>query len=85
MKNKKNSIWSDETIILAEKLHNELAINNYDWHKYKNNSSKRAAELISGALIKIINHGDNNDINTMLKQSMLWLNKEINDPGCPNH
>ena len=77
--------WSIETINLSKELHSKLTINNIDWHKKKGDPNIRAAELISGALIQLLQEGNPEDVKSMLKQGLLWLNQEIKDPGCPHH
>tara|TARA_B100000700_G_C14725669_1_gene705901 strand:- start:473 stop:727 length:255 start_codon:yes stop_codon:yes gene_type:complete len=79
---KNNQKFSPDTIELALKLHAQLTIDNYDWHKHKNNSSRRAAELISASLVQLINEGENTDIENQLKQAIKWIKNQIQDPGC---
>ena len=79
------SNWSIETKKLAHDLHADLSINNKTWHQLKNNPNRRAAELLSGAMVQLINGGDLSDIEDMMEQGLRWLRREIRDPGCPHH
>ncbi len=82
---KKNYYWSPKTELLMKNLHAELIINNTNWHKLKNNKSRRAAELLSSALLQILKDGNQSDIEDLIKQSLSWIKGEIKDPGCPSH
>ena len=82
MKSKTN--WPLESKKLAIDLHSKLTIKHLDWHKLKSNHKLRAAELISAALIQLLSAGETKNITELLEQSILWLKKEINDPGCPS-
>ncbi len=77
--------WSTKVIDLAIELHAELSLNNKNWHQLKSNHERRAAELIASALIQLIRGGKSSDVEVLLEQSILWLKREIKDPGCPNH
>ena len=80
----KQKTWSKETVQLAEKLHLNLSLSDKNWHKLKNNHAHRAAELLSAAIVQLLQKGEASDIEALTEQSMLWLKKEINDPGCPH-
>ena len=75
---------SSKTLELAIKLHQELTINNDEWHQLKGNHHRRAAELVSSGLLQLLSGGNSSDIEAQLKQGILWLKKEISDIGCPN-
>ncbi len=81
----KKSIWTAKTYRLVQELHLEITLNNENWHRFKNNNSRRSAELLSSALCQIINDGEKSDIESLINQSLLWVRKEVKDPGCPNH
>ena len=84
--NKKNeSIWSEKAKLLAKELHNEIRIDNYNWHKYRGNKQRRSAELITSAISQIINNGDEIEIETLLKQAILWIKEDVKDSGCKGH
>jgi len=76
--------WPENSKELALELHSLLSIRDQNWHQLKNNHERRAAELISGAIIQLLSNGCPNDIEALLEQGILWIKKEINDPGCPH-
>ncbi len=77
---KKN--WPIKTSELARELHSELTLNEKNWHKYSADPDRRAAELISAALVQLLNNGNNSDIHNLMEQGMRWLKREIKPPGC---
>ena len=79
------NIWSKETETLVKALHEELILNNHDWHKLKTNKNRRAAELLTSAISQIINNGKQTDIEALIEQSLRWIKEEVKDPGCPSH
>tara|TARA_Y100001968_G_scaffold82768_1_gene73873 strand:+ start:1064 stop:1321 length:258 start_codon:yes stop_codon:yes gene_type:complete len=85
MKNKDKSIWSKKTILLTQELHEEISLNNYNWHKYRGNKQRRSAELIISAISQLINEGDEAEIEELLKHAILWIREEIKDSGCTSH
>ena len=85
MLKKNNSIWSEKVKLLTKKLHNEISIDNYNWHKYRANKQRRSAELIVSAISQIVNDGDESEIEDLLNQAILWIKEEIKDSGCKNH
>ena len=83
---KKNKyIWSEKVHLLAKELHNEISLNNYNWHKFRGNKQRRSAELIISAISQLINDGDEKEIENLLKQATLWITDKIKDPGCESH
>ena len=85
MNNNKKSIWSKKAKLLAKELHNELSIDNYNWHQYRGNKQRRSAELIISAISQLINDGDEKEIENLLNQAILWIKEEIKDEGCKGH
>ena len=85
MSKKNNAIWSEKVLLLTKQLHNELTLNNYNWHKYRGNKQRRSAELIISAISQIINDGDESEIEDLLNQAILWIKEDIKDTGCKNH
>ena len=84
MKNNQ-SIWSEKAKLLVKDLHNEISIDNYNWHKFRGNKEKRSAELIISALSQLINNGDEKEIENLLSQAILWIKEDIKDTGCKSH
>ena len=84
--NKKNkSIWSEKAKLLAKELHNEISLDNYNWHQFRGNKHRRSAELITSSLSQLIHDGDEVEIETLLNQAILWLKEEVKDTGCKGH
>ena len=80
-----NKIWSEKAKLLAKELHNEISLDNYNWHKFRGNKQRRSAELIISAISHLINDGDEGEIETLLKQAILWIKEEVKDTGCKGH
>ena len=85
MKKENKSIWSRKAISLAKELHNELSLDNNNWHQFRGNKKRRSAELIISALSQLIHDGDEIEIATLLKQAILWIKEEVKDSGCKGH
>ena len=85
MKKEKNSIWSEKAKLLAKDLHNELSLDNYNWHQFRGNKHRRSAELITSSISQLIQDGDEVEIETLLNQAILWLKEEVKDTGCNGH
>ena len=79
------SIWSEEVKLLTKKLHSEISLDNYNWHKFRGNKQRRSAELIMSALSQLINEGDEVEIEDLLKQAILWIKEDVKDNGCKSH
>ncbi len=77
--------WTESTKSLIKELHAELSINNNDWHRLKNSSDRRAAELLISAISQISEGGDKEYVISLTKQALKWINNEVKDPGCPSH
>ena len=78
-------IWPEKVQLLVRELHNEVSLNNYNWHKFRGNKQRRSAELIVSAISQLINNGDEAEIEDLLNQAKLWLKEEIKDTGCKSH
>ena len=85
MINKNKHIWSEKVKLLTKDLHNEISIDNYNWHKFRGNKQRRSAELIISAISQLINDGDEKEIENLLNQAILWIKEEIKDNGCKSH
>ena len=77
--------WPKGSQELAIQLHSKLKLDNKNWHELKNNPERRAAELISGAIVQLISEGNPNDVLNLLTQSEKWIKGEIKAPRCPQH
>ena len=85
MKKESKSIWSKKAKLLAKELHEEICLNNYNWHELRGNKQRRSAELIISAISQLINDGDEIEIEDLLNQAILWIKEEIKDTGCKSH
>ena len=85
MLKKNKPLWSKKVHLLARELHNEISLDNYNWHKFRGNKQRRSAELIISAISQLINDGDDAEIEDLLNQAILWIKEEIKDTGCKNH
>ena len=85
MVKKNQSTWSEKAQLLTKELHKELSLSNYNWHKFRGNKHRRSAELIISAISQLINNGDEEEIEDLLNQAILWLKEDIKDEGCKNH
>ena len=85
MTRKGNQIWSEKAKSLAKDLHNEISLDNYNWHEFRGNKQRRSAELIISAVSQLINDGDEIEIENLLNQAILWIREEIKDKGCKSH
>ena len=82
---KDKHIWSEKAKALAKDLHNEISLDNYNWHEFRGNKQRRSAELIISAISQLINDGDEKEIENLLNQAILWIREEIKDKGCKSH
>ena len=78
-------IWSEKAKSLTKELHNELSLDNNNWHEFRGNKQRRSAELIISAISQLINDGDEIEIENLLNQAILWIREEIKDKGCKSH
>ena len=85
MRKEKKSIWSEKAKLLAKELHNEISLNNYNWHQFRGNKERRSGELIISAISQLINNGDEVEIETLLNQAILWIREDVKDKGCKGH
>ena len=85
MRQKNKSIWSEKAKSLAKDLHDEISLDNYNWHQFRGNKHRRSAELIISALSQLINDGEESEIENLLKQAILWLEEDVKDTGCKGH
>ena len=85
MPKKNKYIWPENVQLLIKELHHEISLNNYNWHQFRGNKQRRSAELITSALSQLIQNGDELEIETLLKQAILWIKEEVKDSGCKGH
>ena len=76
--------WPPQAAPLAQELHEQLRLTDRNWHQLKGDSDRRAAELLAGALVQLLNGGTNADACALTSQGLRWLKRELKDPGCPH-
>ena len=77
-------IWPENINESVKDLNELLKIDHNEWHKFKGNKNKRAAELIASALSQLIIGNNEKDSIAYLEESLKWL-KGINvDTPCPH-
>jgi hypothetical protein len=86
--------WPPEALDWAERLHGSLAIGDRDWHRFKGQRSRRAAEQVSAALVRLLasetpggavaGPGRQETV-ALLRNALDWLEGRLRDPGCPEH
>ena len=77
------SKWPPNAKESAIELHSQLKLDNKNWHQLKDDSERRSAELLSGAMVQLLSGGEHSEITALINQSKRWLMNEINAPGCP--
>ncbi len=83
--NKSMKEWPPTSKETAVKLHSLLKLDNTNWHQLKNDSERRAAEMLSGAIVQLLSGNRTSEAIELLQQSMRWLKQEIKGPRCPGN
>ena len=78
----KHAEWPLEVQRQARELHAQLSLNDHNWHQQKGDADRRAAELLSGALVQLIHGGERSDVEALTAQSLGWIRRELKAPGC---
>jgi hypothetical protein len=73
-----------ESLELAQKLAEQLAIPERDWHRLKSNRNVRAREQVAAALIFLLKDQPQEAL-PRLQQAIGWLDRSISAPPCPTH
>ncbi|KEF43428.1 MAG: hypothetical protein ER33_01405 [Cyanobium sp. CACIAM 14] len=86
--------WPEGSLALAERLHRQLSIGDRDWHAFKRQRPRRAAEQLAAALVQLLAADDpasaaatdaRQRAIALLDHAQGWLRAEISDAGCPRH
>ncbi len=87
--------WPEASRDTAEALHRLLTIDNRNWHAFKAQPQRRAAEQLAAALVILLDPANppNAPVATeqrqqsieLLEHGLGWLRGERKDPGCPSH
>ncbi len=75
---------SNDLHALISTLNKELMISHKNWHKYKGDKKRRAAELISSALSQLIIGENEKEAIIYLEESLKWIKGETKDKPCPH-
>ncbi len=75
---------SNDIHALISTLNKELMISHKNWHKYKGDKKRRAAELISSALSQLIIGENEKEAIIYLEESLKWIKGETKDKPCPH-
>ena len=65
-------------------LNDKLKLDHKNWHKFKGNNKRRAAELISSALCQLIIGNNEADSIAYLEESIKWIKGTNTDKPCPD-
>jgi len=76
--------WPEQAPELARALHQQLRLSDQNWHQLKTDADRRAAELLAGSLVQLLQGGNRDDVDALASQGLLWLRRELKDPGCPH-
>ena len=87
--------WPEASRDTAEALHRLLTIDNRNWHAFKAQPQRRAADQRAAALVILLDPANppNAALTTdqrrqsidLLEHGLGWLRGERKDPGCPSH
>ena len=76
--------WSTQHTDLVKELNESLKLDHNQWHKFKGNKNRRAAELISSALCLLIIGNNEKESILYLEESIKWLKGTNIDKPCPD-
>ena len=87
--------WPEASRDTAEALHRLLTIDNRNWHAFKAQPQRRAAEQLAAALVILLDPANppnaaltpdqRRQSIELLEHGLGWLRGERKDPGCPSH
>lgn len=87
--------WPSGSRSTAEALHQQLRINHLDWHAFKGQPQRRAAEQLAAALVVLLDEANppgaaqasaqRQQAEELVAHALGWLRGERRDPGCPSH
>ena len=77
-------VWPEGSLEKSRERHANLSIGDRQWHQLKSRRDRRAAELLSAALTRLVANGPNPEVEQLTEQALGWLRGELRDPGCPH-
>jgi hypothetical protein len=90
-----SAAWPQQSQPLAQQLHALLRIDGRDWHAFKGQPQRRAAEQLAAALVQLLAESNppgapvagvqRQQATDLVRSALGWLNGDLRDPGCPSH
>ena len=80
----RQSEWPEQALSNSQELHGLLRIDERQWHRLKTIRDRRAAELLSAALVQLLGDGKSSDVEALTRQALGWICGDLKDPGCPH-
>jgi hypothetical protein len=87
--------WPEGSAACARQLHQLLAIGDRQWHAFKGQPQRRAAEQLAAALALLLDPANPPQAPVaseqrlasiaLLENGLAWLKGDRRDPGCPQH
>lgn len=87
--------WPAESQEAARALHEQLRINERQWHALKAQPQRRAAEQLAAALVLLLDPANppgaasagpqRHEAAALVEHALGWLKGDLRDPGCPSH
>ena len=81
---RQSPVWPEGSLEKSRELHANLSIGDRQWHQLKSRRDRRAAELLSAALTRLVANGPDPEVEQLTEQALGWLRGELRDPGCPH-
>ncbi|MFW6730196.1 MAG: DUF6439 family protein [Synechococcus sp.] len=78
------ALWPEEVQADARLLHEQLRLGDRDWHRWKADADRRAAEQLAAALAQLL-QGQTEEAEALADSALRWLRRDQRDPGCPRH
>ena len=87
--------WPEGSAAAARSLHQLLTISDRQWHAFKGQRQRRAAEQLAAALVLLLDPANPPQAPgateqrlasiALVENGLAWLKGELRDPGCPEH
>ena len=87
--------WPEGSAAGAAQLHQLLTIGDRQWHAFKGQPQRRAAEQLAAALVQLLDGANPPQAPVasqqrlasiaLVENALAWLMGDLRDPGCPQH
>ena len=87
--------WPEGSAAGAAQLHQLLTIGDRQWHAFKGQPQRRAAEQLAAALVQLLDGANPPQAPVasqqrlasiaLVENALAWLKGDLRDPGCPQH